>query len=271
MPSLILSLTTIPTRVEHLDKLLRSVEGQSLKPDRIELNLPGEYQKRDFGTVDRRQIPSDFDVFDCEDFGPATKIIPTLNRHNTEDPKIVYCDDDRVYHKDWLNRLCSVADNNPNCAVADECNSISAIEYRFNNPVKDWKYRAKRVASLGFYDPYKSSRRNEWDVVEGFGGVLVRPSFFSEQVTEIPESVWAVDDIWLSANLLAQGTGIRWTQRKSSERSRSLRVDGKNLGRMADALTLSTFEGMDRTRADYFAVKTCREHLGVWKQSVAAE
>lgn len=267
MSFLILSLTTIPSRAKYLGHLLNSLERQSLQPDRIELNLPNVYKKRDFGEVDRRQIPSDFTVFECEDFGPATKILPTLMRYKQDDAQIIYCDDDRLFHMDWAKRLTETAAQHPNCAIADECNAIADIEYLYANPVKTLSYRAKRAASLGFYNPYRSNRRQNWDVVEGFGGVLVRPSFFSDTVFDVPDNVWAVDDIWLSANLVAKGTGIRWTGRKHSQRSKSLRVEGENLGRTADALVMSTFDGMNRAKADYFAVKRCRDMMGVWSQS----
>jgi len=265
MSEYVLSLTTIPSRAKYLGQFLSSIGRQTLQPARIELNLPVEYKRRNLGVIDRSQIPSDFTVFNCEDFGPATKILPTLKRHKDENTQIIYCDDDRIFDRNWALRLTNIALQHPKSAIADECNAISAIDYRYENPSRNWQYRLKRAASFGLYDPYKSSRKTEWDIVEGFGGVLVRPAFFSAQVFDIPTDIWAVDDIWLSANLAANHSDILWTQRTSRERSRSLRVSGKNLGRLSDALFLSTFDGLDRAKADYQSVRKCQEMFGIWK------
>ena len=262
---IILSLTTIPSRAPHLGQFLNSILAQSLSPVRIELNVPWHYSMRDLGQIDVDMIPSDFDVHRCDDAGPATKILPTLKRHAATNAMIVYCDDDRIYHPDWLARLVETADRHPNCAISDECNSLAAIGHKFRHPVKDWRYRLKRAASFGFYAPYIANRATDWDVAEGFGGVLVKPSFFSASVFDVPRDVWAVDDIWLSANLLANGADIIWTQRKNSERSKSLRVDGQNLGREDDALTMATIDGLDRVATDYRAVKFCQDQLKVWQ------
>ena len=220
---------------------------------------------RDLGHVDPRVIPSVFDVHWCEDFGPATKILPTLKRYEETNTTIVYCDDDRVYHPDWLARLAATSKRHPGCAISDECNSIAAIGHKYRHPKKDWRYRMKRAVSFGYYAPYLVNRETDWDVAEGFGGVLIRPSFFSDAVFDIPRQVRTVDDIWLSANLLAKGTDIVWTRRKTSERSKTLHVDGQRLGRDEDALTVVTIDGMDRATADYKAVDFCQNKLNVWK------
>lgn len=264
MGSIVLSLTTIPGRVKYLEHVLRSIERQTVKPHRIELNLPLEYNKRPFRAAERSAIPSDFDVFECTDVGPATKVLPTLKRYTGTEQKIVYCDDDRNFQKDWLKRLSDYSERNPGSAIADECHTIKAIEYRYNHPKKDMKYRLKRGLSLGLYDPRGKNLGSCCNVALGYGGVLVKPSFFNKQAQNVPDIVWSVDDIWLSANILATGADIKWTNRKEWQRTRSLRVGSVDVGRQADALSVSSFDGYNRVMADHYAVNYCKKHLGVW-------
>lgn len=264
MSDIVLSLTTIPGRVKYLEAFLRSVERQSMKPLRIELNLPTEYKKRPIGAAERSAIPSDFDVYECDDVGPATKVLPTLRRYEGTGQKIVYCDDDRRFQKNWLKRLYEQSMRMPDCAIADECHTIKAIEYRFKHQKKSLSYRLKRVLSLGAYNPRGKNLGPCCNIAMGCGGVLVTPAFFSHHVFEVPDIIWSVDDVWLSANILATGTKIKWTGRREWQRTRSLRVDLLDVGRQADALSTSSFDGFDRAKADYYAVNYCREHLGVW-------
>lgn len=262
--SLVISLTTIPGRAHILPELLGSLLSQTLQPDRIELNLPIEYKMRRFGAAERKQIPSDFDVFECEDLGPATKILPTLKRYEGTDQSIVYCDDDRVYGKAWLARLASISATAPRATIADECGSVDDIEYKVSGAKKDLKYRLKRAATFGFYAPFVPDRLGENLIVHGYGGVLVKPSYFHSRVFDVPKQAWPVDDVWLSAKLEANGTPIKWTQRGGRQRSSSLRIGGQNISRDAHALATSSFHGMHRNELDWNAVEYCRDLFGIW-------
>ena len=39
------------------------------------------------------------------------------------------------------------------------------------------------------------------DILQGLGGVVVRPDFFDDEAFDIPDILWAVDDVWLSGML----------------------------------------------------------------------
>ena len=114
---IVVCLTTIPSRVKYLEATLRSIQNQSIKPSSIELNIPYKYRRSDIGQIELASIPEAFDIYRCEDFGPATKLIPTLERHRSSDTLIIYCDDDRIYHKDWIKRLVSTYQANPGCCI----------------------------------------------------------------------------------------------------------------------------------------------------------
>jgi len=264
MSEIVISLTTVPSRARHLSQFLEGINSQTVLPSRIELNLPAEYHKRSLGKVDRTLIPSDLDVYDCEDCGPATKILPTLKRYSGSDTRIIYCDDDRIYDKNWVRNLVAASDCNPKSAICDETISISSIIYRYHHPHKDLRYKVRKALSLGRYRPYHTDKTRQSDVAQGFGGVLVKPSFFTNTVFSIPDVLWSVDDIWLSGNMTLNGTKIRWSGRCRDEKSVPMFVDGHELGRLPDSLNLSECDGFNRHSADYYAVRYFQKNFGIW-------
>lgn len=264
MSELVISLTTIPSRVRHLSKVLDSINNQTVLPSKIELNLPAEYYKRSLGKVNRKLIPTDIDVYDCEDFGPATKILPTLKRYSESDRQIIYCDDDKIYHKNWIRNLVAASESKPTSAICDDCISVRSIIYRYHHPKKDLRYTLKKFLSLGRYHPYRTDKNNQSDIAQGFGGVLVRPSFFPNTVFSIPDVLWSVDDIWLSGNLILNGTKICWSGRSKDEKAKPIFIDGQELGQMPDSLNVSKVDGFYRHSADYYAVKYFQENFGIW-------
>ena len=263
----VVSLTTIPSRVVHLGKVLESIEHQAVRPDAVELNIPYAYKKRKFPQVDLSQVPKGFEVFFCEDFGPATKVLPTLQRYKGQGVNIIYCDDDRIYNRFWLRRLLSRSLEHPASAIADDCRAVEDVLRSYHFPKKGIAYRLKRALTLGAYKPYKVYIKDNPEmasIAEGFGGVLVKPDFFLDSVYDVPEECWPVDDIWLSANLNMAGADIFFTNQPRSERSEPIFHAGCDMGRSEDSLTLTKVNDFTRRELDYFALKYCVEQLGAW-------
>lgn len=267
MSDIIISLTTIPSRARYLYRFLDSINCQTVLPSKIEINIPTEYNKRNLGTVDKKLIPSDLDAYECEDYGPATKLLPTLKRYAGTDTRIIYCDDDRIYNKSWIHNLVSSSNCNPASAICDEFTSVRKIERRYQNRNR-WLRKAvkniKKSLLFGRYQPCQTNKKDPTEIAEGFGGVLVRPSFFTDTVFSIPDILWFVDDIWLSGIMTLNGTPIQWSGRCLSEQSAPMTVDGYDLGRHPDSLTLSQFDGLDRLSADYYALHYFQSTFGIW-------
>ena len=77
------SLSTIPSRIKSLKKSVESLLNQSLKPDKIFINIPLKYER--FSEVIREdQIPQFnskiIEITRCEDCGPGTKLLGSLNK-----------------------------------------------------------------------------------------------------------------------------------------------------------------------------------------------
>jgi len=94
-----ISLTTIPKRLKNLKKSIDSLLNQTYKPNKIFINIPSRY-KRFKETIEDKDIPR-FDnpiveITRCEDFGPGTKLLGSLDKFE-KNSLIILADDDHIY------------------------------------------------------------------------------------------------------------------------------------------------------------------------------
>jgi hypothetical protein len=107
----VVSLTTIPDRVNLLSECLNSLDNQSLKPSQIYLQIPKTTlsgKRFDLSLLKKIHIPSSvkINIID-KDYGPITKLIPVLELEKDPDTYIIIVDDDIIYHKDLIKTLCN--------------------------------------------------------------------------------------------------------------------------------------------------------------------
>lgn len=197
---IVVSLTTIPSRIESIDDTLKSLMGQSRPPRRIVLNLPAFSRREQVAYVvpERLRRLKSLDIRGCDDWGPATKLIPTLM---AEEPgqAIVVVDDDRIYPPSTIATLERHAAAMPDAALAlagwivppdriDRPTTVlSNLLMRAPAPVRGTRlWRPRRI-----------------DVVLGFMSYLVRPRFFDmaamADFSTGPEALFFVDDVRTSA------------------------------------------------------------------------
>ena len=97
------SISTIPQRVKYINKAINSLLKQTKKPDKIFVNIPHKF-KRFSEIIEEDQIPkfnsSIVEVTRCEDYGPGTKLLGSLNKLE-EDSLLILADDDHTY-KDYM-------------------------------------------------------------------------------------------------------------------------------------------------------------------------
>ena len=102
-----ITLTTIPSRLNTIYKTIESIQSQTLKPDKIFLNIPNEYYRFPGVKITMKQLTnleSDLlEVNRCEDFGPATKIMGSINKVRDYDCAIII-DDDHIYNA----KMCEI-------------------------------------------------------------------------------------------------------------------------------------------------------------------
>lgn len=130
MSRLVVSLTTIPSRLGELRATLESLTvGQRRKPDRVYLTLPLTGLPSRGSPLLKYELPEWLQapilkflglveiVYIPTDLGPMSKLWGGLVRELEPDARIVVCDDDVVYGATWLAELDAHSQRHPGCAV----------------------------------------------------------------------------------------------------------------------------------------------------------
>jgi hypothetical protein len=94
------SMSTIPSRIKNISRTLEKIKNQTLQPDKIFLNIPYKYKRfKDAQIKEQDLIDIEKDnlvINRCEDFGPGTKIMGSLEKIKNYDCVIIL-DDDHIY------------------------------------------------------------------------------------------------------------------------------------------------------------------------------
>lgn len=267
MTRVIVSLTAIPPRFPYLDGVLQGLLRQTLCPEAILLNIPETYRRAGFNPVTPPPVPEGITLNRVpRDFGPATKILPTLEMYRDQDVLLFFCDDDKVYDPQALERFVAAATARPGEAICEEGSDVAdncgipfrgSRQPRYARRRKDLLYRLRRAASLGRWKSRKAASSGYADILEGWGGVMVRPSFFGDEVFDIPDPLWMVDDIWLSGHLTVRGVPI-WLE-FGGPRAGAARNEVKRA-----ALRTQVVDGMDRPALNAACVRYYQERYGIW-------
>jgi len=184
----VVSLSTTPNRCRQLSIVVDSILGQSVRPDRIVLNVPDRYRGRapypSFEVDDGVEI----NRFAGGDLGPIAKILPTLDLVADPETVIITLDDDVAYPPCLLRSLFEAAREHPDMAFGS----------------KGFVYD-----ELGNIRPVRGNHRC-CDVLQGYGAVLYRRGHLQAdvlraQLKEQPDRFRFSDDVILSNHLAGQG------------------------------------------------------------------
>ena len=113
----ILSFTSTPSKVNKIKPMIKSILDQTVKVDQIVLNLPKNNNNN-------YNIPNEYNdmlnIFYCNDYGEATKIIPTLLREDNSDTIIILLNDDYIYGKDFIETMIEESNKNDEAIIYDK-------------------------------------------------------------------------------------------------------------------------------------------------------
>ena len=155
-----ISLSAIPQRIKNLNKTVQSLLEQTRKPDKIFVNIPYKY-KRFSETIEDNQIPkfdsSIVEVTRCEDCGPGTKLLGSLNKLK-KSSLLILADDDHTYENYMIEKFFYFYSKAPNNAYsfyvhplgnfgigqgadgfAINTNHLNGIKDFYDKVVKDYK------------------------------------------------------------------------------------------------------------------------------------
>ena len=192
----VVSLTTIPDRLPNIRPTLNSVLDQSRRPDAIFLNLPTESRREGR----RYEIPpflNDYrsvEVVHCgRDWGPATKVLPTLERITEHNARIVVTDDDQIYPHNMIETLVAASEKFPDSVV---CSRGFCVPANFDIYERNTIYGTHINKAIPI------------EIVQGSAGYLVKRQFFDQQIFDYspaPKEAFFQDDIWLCGHLARTG------------------------------------------------------------------
>jgi len=174
---LIVSISTIPSRIDYLEPVIVSLTEQSLAPDEIHIQLPKFSDKEHCGYV----VPSFFEKFmnlhvkwHDKDLGSSTKwFYPVKYLSEEEQTILVIADDDCLYGHNSLARLVekiTAANNISFCFTGGQLSRRPEIVRSFQvNP---------RIIKNSITIISENERDVKVDTVQGFSLFIVRPYWF---------------------------------------------------------------------------------------------
>ncbi len=199
---IIVSFSTIPSRITEIVPTVKSLLSQKLAPKKIQLHVPEFSFREQVEYV----VPKELKGLKCfevvrvdKDWGPSTKFIPAI-ASNEPDQKILVVDDDNMYPPSMLGAFQKASEEKPGWILA-------ASGWRVPDDLVDrattlWTNIMKKPPV-----PIPTTRVSDYypiDIVQGYSGFLIKPKFFElKELTNYPEeprAVRFVDDVWVSAN-----------------------------------------------------------------------
>jgi hypothetical protein len=271
----IISLSSIPPRFATLGPTLESLVKQRGTVDEIRLYIPKHYRR--FPNYDGAppEVPSGVTVVRPEDdLGPASKVLFAAKTFQGRDAQILFCDDDKIFGPTWASDLFTAQASRPNECVAligkilsanlgkstllepkairARKNSLALRVRRLQHKLTSILSGAQHVRPMGA----AIAKAGYADILQGVGGVVVKPEFFDDVAHDIPEVVWAVDDVWLSGMLSRKGIPI-WLPAGIAMPETTDAHDVESLYR-------ATIEGATRREANRRCIAYMQQHFKVW-------
>lgn len=242
----VVSMSTIPDRIEHLGPTLASILTQNVHVNEIAINIPYKSRKGlEYEIPTWLEKLHNVKIYRVEkDLGPATKILPTLQRE-APSTRIIAIDDDVIYHSNTVKALVNTFDK------YDGQHAITNFGIKLQ-PTGELPTTSSRI--LSFFN-----KSQEVDLLQGFSAFIVAPKLFPKEVFDLnngPSEAISVDDIWLSGWLRFNGVKIM------SAGSTYRQLPLVNLGKMRATTALGKGENKGFTR-DQIVIRWFMEEKGV--------
>lgn len=193
----IVSLTSIPSRLPTIHLTVRSLLHQQSKPEKIILWLNQALQQRLPKSL-TALIGDFFEIRFVDLECSHRKLIHALDVF--PEKVIVTCDDDLMYDKTWLTRLYEDHLNYPVAIIAHECRQIRFDAKGKPLPYSEWKLVGEKNYTA------------DWVMPIGYGGVLYPPHCLHSDVQNralFLSLAPKADDLWFKAMSYRAGTQTR--------------------------------------------------------------
>ncbi|UCZ56949.1 glycosyltransferase family 2 protein [Desulfurispirillum indicum] len=193
----IVTLTSIPSRLKTLHLTIRSLLAQRAKAQKVILWLNGELK----GTLPDSLLALEGPLFEVRFAGMTCshrKLVYSLDAFPGS--ILVTCDDDVMYDSQWLELLYRDHLKHPEAIIAHECRRITCDIGGKVLPYKQWPMEENVDTTAPNMMPI------------GYGGVLYPPGCLFRDVCNAElylQLTPRADDIWFKAMSFLQGTPVR--------------------------------------------------------------
>jgi hypothetical protein len=197
-------MSTIPDRIDKIGPTIGSLLDQTYPVNEIAINIPWKSRKGMEYTIPSWLQEMSDDMKSClkiyridEDVGPATKLIPTLQREK-DDVMVIVADDDILFHSKTVQVLVE------RYVKSGKKHAVTNFGITLQS---DGSLPTMRSRVSGFF-----TKSREVDLLQGFSGFLTtRRMFKHNDVYDLkngPKEAISVDDVWFSGWLNLSGTKI---------------------------------------------------------------
>lgn len=130
----VVTLTSHGPRFKNLAQVLHDLKKQTLQPERILLNIAHHEVALLPPEVSALEEEGYIQIVNCEDFGPAKKLIPTLM--SVQEMPIIVIDDDLFYKPDLFLQLMIAHHLHPNAIISARVHRLTQNE---NGDIMDFQ------------------------------------------------------------------------------------------------------------------------------------
>ena len=188
-PELVVSLTTIPQRINTVHLTIESIFQQSTKPDAVILWLDEDnFDEESIPWMLRKLESRGLEIKFCEDIKSYKKLVFTYEER--PEAAIVTADDDLVYPSTWLEKLYKRHLEEPSCVICHRGHWVTLDQKGKVLPYSEWGYETKSEGPS--YNIFPT----------GSGGVLYPSGVLHDQVSNKDAFLKlcpSEDDLWFKA------------------------------------------------------------------------
>lgn len=202
----VVSLTTMPGRIERVKYCVRSLLSQSVTPEKIVLYVGSDKLAKN--TIPTNLSSMQNDLFEIRvvqgGLQSYDKILPALQ--DFPDHVIVTCDDDKIYPQNWLSFLLHASEADPRSII---CHFARELPPLCNND---------KPRSYIDWSEVRTPTRSYRLMPIGTGGVLYPRSALHADVSNVElvhKLAPRADDLWLKFMSLRAGTKVNCIARYS--------------------------------------------------------
>lgn len=190
----IVSLTSIPSRLPTLHLVIRSLMTQTVQPNKIVLWLHKDLKAQLPKPLKKLQ-GSYFEIAYSDLHCSHRKLIHSLEKY--PDAIIITCDDDLMYRKNWLETLYKEHLKNPESIIGNHCVHINHDKKANPLPFKKWRVNESDKINKKAFVPI------------GAWGILYPPNSLDPTVQDVSlfmKLAPKADDLWFKAMALRNET-----------------------------------------------------------------